>query len=335
MVSGIQQRAMGVFAKRSDIELVLSELQAANFPMNKVSVIVRNTEQEDKITGVEVKQLTSNRTDEKAVNRAVTGDALYGLRGLLIGLGVLAIPGIGSIMFAGAEATALATTLAGGAAASLAGALIGLGVPENEAKIYIDLVSQGYYLVIITGTQEIHLAERFFGQLGVQQWGVYTLTSPSTCRYKNAAGLFYKYPNVEQALTELKEAGYPMSQVALFTQNTIVDDSISKMNVIIKDDLAILGMPDNMAKHYKNSLASGSYLVVIGGTDIQMAAARTILEANRVEYFHIYSPLVVNTINNNYQVLTNCPSGSAIPHGVNPQDGTAEPGTRRMLRNKE
>ncbi|BAZ47879.1 hypothetical protein NIES4103_04830 [Nostoc sp. NIES-4103] len=306
MVSGVQQRAVGVFAKRSDIELALSELKAANFPMNKVSVIVRNTEQEDKIAGVEVKELTNTKGDEKAVAETFTGGALGSL---LVGLRLLTIPGIGSIIFAGAEATALATTLTSGAvgaaASSLAGALTGLGIPEKEAKVYTDLVSQGYYLVIVSGTKAIHLAERFFGQLGVQQWGVYTLTSPSTCRYKNAAGLFYKYRNAEQALTELKEAGYPMSQVSLFTQNTIVDDSISKMNVVIKDDLTILGMPDNIAKHYKNSLASGSYIVVIGGTDIQIAAARTILEANRVEYFHIYSPLVVNTINNYYQVLTN------------------------------
>ena len=188
---------------------------------------------------------------------------------------------------------------------SLGGALIGLGIPEDEAKVYTDLVSQGYYLVIVSGTQEIHLAERFFAQLGVQQWGVYTLTSPLTCRYKNAAGLFSKYRNAEQALTELKEAGYPMSQVSLLTQNIIVDDSINKMNVVIKDDLNILGMPDNIARFYKNSLTSGSYIVVLGGTDIQIAAARTILEANSVEDFHIYSPVVVNTINNNYQVLTN------------------------------
>ena len=95
MISGVQQRAVGVFAKRSDIELALSELKAANFSMDKVSVVVRNAEQEDEIAGVEVKELTNNKADEEAVAGAFTGGALGGLGGLLVGLGLLAIPGIG------------------------------------------------------------------------------------------------------------------------------------------------------------------------------------------------------------------------------------------------
>lgn len=299
MIPGVQQRGVGVFAKRSDVELALSELKAANFPMDKVSVVARNAEQEQEIAGVEVKKRSGNRADEGAF----TNGALGGLDGFLVGLGLLAIPGIGSIIFAGVEATAIANTLAS-AAGSFSGALIGLGIPEDEAKVYTYLVSQNYYLVIVNGTKEIHLVEKVFAQLGIQQWGVYTLTSPLTCRYKNAVGFFYKYRNAKQALTELKEVGYPMSQVSLFTQDRLSDDSISKMNVILKDDLSILGMPDNIALHYKGILVSGCYIVIIGGTDLQLAAAKTILEANRIEDFHIYSPLIINTVKKKYQVIS-------------------------------
>jgi len=48
----------------------------------------------------------------------VTGGAVGGLTGLLVGLGALAIPGVGPVMLAGATATALATAL-----------LVGLLVP--------------------------------------------------------------------------------------------------------------------------------------------------------------------------------------------------------------
>jgi len=53
-----------------------------------------------------------NKADE-ALAGAVTGGA-GGLTGLLVGLGALAIPGMGPVMLAGATATALATALSGG-----------------------------------------------------------------------------------------------------------------------------------------------------------------------------------------------------------------------------
>ncbi|RCJ29475.1 hypothetical protein A6770_22365 [Nostoc minutum NIES-26] len=309
MEKGVQQRAVGVFAKSSDVELAFSELKVAKFPMDKVSVVARNAEQEDEIVGVEVREHIGNQADEAALAGAITGSTLGDLSSSLVGLGLLAVPGVGPIMFAGAEATAIATALAGGAvgaaAGSLGGALIGLGIPEEEAKLYSDLVSKSfYYLVIVSGAEEIHIAEKILSQFGIQRWGVYKVSTPLAYRYKNAAGIFYECQYAEQALTELKEAGYPTSQVSLFIQERLFDESLSNVNVISNDDLTNLGMPDEIAKHYKSCLTPGSYLVVLSGTDIQIAAAKTILKANKVENFHIYVPLVVNTVINNYQLIS-------------------------------
>jgi uncharacterized membrane protein len=289
MEKGVQQRSVGVFARSSDVELALSELKVADFPMDKVSVVARN------------------KVDEEALAGAITGFTLGSLDSLLVGLGFLSVPGVGPIMFAGAEATAIATALAGGAvgaaAGSLAGALIGLGIPEDEAKVYSDLVSKSfYYLVIVSGAKEIRIAERILRQFGIQRWGVYKVSTSLAYRYKNAAGIFARRQHTEQALTELKEAGYPISQVSLFIKETLINDNLSNLNVISNDDLTNLGMPEQIARHYKCRLTPGSYLVVISGTDLQIAAAKTILEANRVEDFHIYVPLVVNTAINKFQV---------------------------------
>ena len=108
----------------------------------------------------------------------VTGGALGGITGLLVGLGALAIPGIGPILLAGAEATAIATTLAGAgigaAAGGLIGALIGLGIPEEKAKIYNDRVKGGSFLVIVNGTAaEIARAETIMRHHGVEEFGIY------------------------------------------------------------------------------------------------------------------------------------------------------------------
>jgi hypothetical protein len=95
-----------------------------------------------------------------------------------VGLGALAIPGIGPVMLAGATATAIATTLSGtaigAATGGLIGALIGLGIPEERARVYYDRVSRGDYLVMVEGTEEeIRRAELILSPRGIQDWGIY------------------------------------------------------------------------------------------------------------------------------------------------------------------
>jgi hypothetical protein len=57
----------------------------------------------------------------------------------MVGIGVLAIPGLGVFIAAGPIMAALA-----GAAGGLTGALIGLGIPEYEAKRYEGKVKDGH-----------------------------------------------------------------------------------------------------------------------------------------------------------------------------------------------
>lgn len=171
-------RALGVFSSRDETEGALRALRDAGFPMGKVSVIARDPDRDDAIAGVDVKERVGNKADEGATAGALTGGALGGITGLLVGLGALAIPGIGPIMLAGAGATTLATTLAGGAigaaAGGLIGALIGLGIPEDRARVYGDRVARGDYLVMIDGTEsELQRAETILNTRGVQEWGVY------------------------------------------------------------------------------------------------------------------------------------------------------------------
>jgi hypothetical protein len=305
MLSGLsgEKRAVGVFAQRSDVELAVRELKNSNFPMDKVSVIARNAEHVQEIAGVEVKEHTDNKAEEGAVTGALTGGALGGLTGLLVGLGLLAIPGIGPVMLAGAGATALASTFAGGAigaaAGTLGGALVGIGIPKERADAYSDLVSQGHYLIMINGTpEEMDLAERILRNRGVQEWGIYNLPTPPTTRSKYAVGIFRMRQEVEAAFNELKENGYDMNQVSLVAKNTGPIQDISKISIRTpKDDFSALEIPRNVAKEYDYKVTLGDFLVFVGGTDIQLAGARDILERNGMQDFGIYSPSVVSLTN--------------------------------------
>jgi hypothetical protein len=90
-------------------------------------------------------------------------------------------------MLAGAAATALATTLTGGAigaaAGSLLGGLVGLGIPEDRAKVYSDRVDRGDYLVMAEGTdEEIDRAEAIFRRHGIHEWGIYDFPANASTR---------------------------------------------------------------------------------------------------------------------------------------------------------
>ena len=187
MTLGLNKRAVGVFSSHRDAEHALSELRDSGFSMDQVSVVAKDADRNDQIAGADMSDQVGNKADKGATAGAVTGGALGGLGGLLVGLGALAIPGIGPVMLAGAGATALATTITGGAigaaAGGLVGALVGLGIPEEHARSYNERVSRGDYLVMVDGTQEdIHRAQMVLSHRGIQDWGIYDAPNTDTTR---------------------------------------------------------------------------------------------------------------------------------------------------------
>ncbi|MDJ0616577.1 MAG: DUF1269 domain-containing protein [Calothrix sp. MO_192.B10] len=174
MVLDEEKRAVGIFSSRLDTEIALQELKDNGFPMEQVSVIAKDAEREEDLAGVEVKESAENEAGKNTVVGAIAGSTFGGITGLLVGLGTLAIPGIGPIMLAGAEAAALVTAFAGGAIGAVTGGLIGLGIPEERAEFYSDLIADGYYLTIIKGSEaDIRLAQIILGRRGIREWGVY------------------------------------------------------------------------------------------------------------------------------------------------------------------
>ncbi len=188
-----ERRAVGVFASRLETESALLEIKRSGFPMDNISVVGRNADTEANVAGVEVHKSIDNKADEGAVAGAVAGGTLGGITGLLVGLGSLAIPGVGPVLLAGAAATALATTLAGTAigagGASLLGALIGLGVPDNDAQIYSDLLEQGYYLVVVDGSEtQVRHAGEILTRKGVSKWQVYDISNVAASTHARNLG---------------------------------------------------------------------------------------------------------------------------------------------------
>jgi hypothetical protein len=262
---GRQQRAIGVFANRRDAESALSELRDSGFPMDKVSVIAKNADHNDRLGGAGMSDRTGNKADEGAAGGAVTGGALGGLGGLLVGLGTLAIPGIGPVVLAGAGATALATTLAGAgigaAAGSIIGALVGLGIPEGRARVYNERFSRGEYLVLVDGTaDDIRRAEAILSRRGIQEWGIYDASDAAPARtdydvanrtsgvaaaptgyipttptrqatgivdrQQRGVGVFANRRDAESALNHQRDSGFPMDKVSVIAKDADHNDRL-------------------------------------------------------------------------------------------------------------
>ncbi len=178
------KRAVGLYRTRAEAEKVIQALKNDGYNMDRVSVIAKDN---DKVAGHATTQTkdVGNEADKGAATGALAGGTLGGITGLLVGLGLLAIPGVGPILLAGAEATTIATTLAGAgigaAAGGLVGALIGLGIPEEKAKIYSDGVSNNQFLVMVTGTEaEINKISSIMRNYNVSDFDIYDAAPPTT-----------------------------------------------------------------------------------------------------------------------------------------------------------
>jgi hypothetical protein len=188
----LEQRGVGIFSDYLTTETALHELKNSGFLMNRVSIVGRDINHQIESSGANTSTLMNvgnldtdeNVAETGAKTGAATGGAIGGVTGLLVGLGALAIPGVGPVMLAGAAVTAIATAISGGvigaAAGSLAGGLLGLGIPEDRAHVYSDRVTKGDYLVMVEGSAaDIALAESIFSRRGIHEWYVYDFHSDS------------------------------------------------------------------------------------------------------------------------------------------------------------
>jgi hypothetical protein len=85
---------------------------------------------------------------------ASVGAALGAAAGLLAGLGVIAIPGLGPVVAAGALASTAAGAAAGAVTGGVVGALVKAGVPEREAEVYCEAVRRGGTMVSVRTSED-------------------------------------------------------------------------------------------------------------------------------------------------------------------------------------
>ncbi|MEI7037177.1 hypothetical protein [Fulvimonas yonginensis] len=131
-------------AGQDNAEEIVSDLKDAGFSGNDISVLMQ-----DRRGTREFATEQNTKAPEGATTGGVAGMGVGAGLGWLVGIGTLAIPGIGPFIAAGPIMAALGGAAIGGATGGIVGALIGLGIPEVEAKHYDERVREGRALVTV------------------------------------------------------------------------------------------------------------------------------------------------------------------------------------------
>ncbi|WP_020474659.1 general stress protein [Zavarzinella formosa] len=141
MTSKTNSAVVGVFENRHDADQAVADLRAAGFTSAQIGVVGHNKD------GWATDKTHGNKAEEGALIGAGVGAGVGGL----VGLGILAglIPAIGPVIAGGALAALLANAAGGAAIAGLVGTLVGLGLPEEDAKYYDDEFRAGRTVVTV------------------------------------------------------------------------------------------------------------------------------------------------------------------------------------------
>jgi len=133
-----------IVSSETKAEQIADDLRLAGFTGNDISVLFP-----DKAGSRDFAHEKNTKAPEGAATGAATGGVLGGALGWVVGIGALAIPGVGPFIAAGPIMAALGGAAIGAATGGIAGSLIGLGIPELEAKQYETKIKGGNILLSV------------------------------------------------------------------------------------------------------------------------------------------------------------------------------------------
>ena len=135
---------IGLFDDRASLGNAIDALRANGFRDEDISALLPDMQ-----SSKEIATEKHTKAPEGAMAGATVGGLAGGTLGFFVGIGALAIPGLGPFIAAGPIMAALAGAGLGGAVGTLTGSLIGLGIPEYEAKRYESYLNKGGMMLAV------------------------------------------------------------------------------------------------------------------------------------------------------------------------------------------
>ena len=139
----------GLFASRNDASDAVSEIKSIGILNDDISIVTNKTEGQNAQRSAEDHTVDNSMSGTGTTDGAAIGGVLGGGAGLLAGLGALTIPGIGPVLGAGWLLTTAIGAVVGASGGGIIGALVGSGVNNDDAKVYVDHIRSGGTLVAV------------------------------------------------------------------------------------------------------------------------------------------------------------------------------------------
>jgi hypothetical protein len=143
-MSGKNTAVFGIYPDQTTVSEAVDALKRAGFRNTDISVLFP-----ENMGSKDFGHEKHTKAPEGAVAGASSGAIIGGALGWLAGIGALAIPGIGPIIAAGPILGMLSGIGVGGTVGGFTGALIGVGIPEYEAKRYEGRIRNGGILLSV------------------------------------------------------------------------------------------------------------------------------------------------------------------------------------------
>jgi hypothetical protein len=155
----------GLYSTRRQVENAVDELKAQGFRNTDISVLLP-----ENVGTKDFAHEKGTKAPEGMATGATSGAVVGGALGWLAGIGALAIPGVGPLIAAGPIIAALTGVGVGGAVGGITGGLIGMGIPEYEAKRYEGRIKSGNILLSVHADDStwIDKAERILKSTGAE-----------------------------------------------------------------------------------------------------------------------------------------------------------------------
>jgi hypothetical protein len=148
---------VGLFETRTQAEQAIDELQQAGFSRDQIGFAVRDEGGEASVHGPGTEAGTA------AATGAVSGGIIGGVLGAAASL---IIPGFGPALAGGLLVATLGGAAIGAAAGSVLGGLMGMGIPEEDARYYESELQIGHTLVAVNAPGREHVASEILYRHG-------------------------------------------------------------------------------------------------------------------------------------------------------------------------
>jgi hypothetical protein len=155
----MNQSVVGIVHTRVEAETLVDCLKAAKFTDDDISALLP-----DKEGTHDFAHSNSTKAPEGAIAGVGTGGVVGGVLGFMACTAAMVIPGVGPLIVAGPILSALSGAAIGATIGGVGGALIGMGIPEYEAKMFEGKVRDGNILLAAhcTTNDQMVIAEDLF-----------------------------------------------------------------------------------------------------------------------------------------------------------------------------